>query len=146
MPRRRAHRLLFCVAGIYNIAWGLHAVLDPEALFRFAAMPLPSYPEMWASVGMIVGLYGIVFLEVARRPEQGFVLAAVGLTGKILGPIGWAGLVLAGRWPLSTVILVLANDLVWWYPFSRYLRDAWPHLRRELAEGARGRSRPPLHR
>jgi small multidrug resistance pump len=126
MRRRRTHQVVFCAAGAYNITWGLHAAVDPTALFRFADMATPNYPEMWACLGMVIGLYGVIYLEVARRPEQGFTLAAVGLAGKVLGPAGWLVLVLTGRWPLSTIVLVLANDILWWHPFARYLRDAWP--------------------
>jgi hypothetical protein len=79
---------------------------------------------------MVIGLYGVVYLEIARRPEEGFVLAAVGLGGKILGPVGWSVLVATGRWSMTTVVLVLANDVVWWRPFFLYLRDAWPEFRR----------------
>lgn len=138
-PRRRSHRVVFCLAGIYNIAWGLHAVADPNALFRFAGMPAARYPEVWACLGMVIGLYGVVYLEIARRPEHGFVHAAVGLLGKVIGPIGWIGLVMGGRWPLTTVVLIISNDLVWWYPFGRYLRDAWPGFRRELHPTGLGR-------
>ena len=81
---------------------------------------------------MVVGLYGIIYLEVARAPERGWLLAAVGLLGKILGPIGLAVLILTGQWPLATIILCLTNDLIWWLPFTRYLFDAWPYFRDEI--------------
>lgn len=74
---------------------------------------------------MVVGLYGILYLEVARVPERGFLVAAVGLAGKILGPIGLSVLIARGEWPPSTIVLCLTNDLVWWAPFGIYLRDAW---------------------
>jgi hypothetical protein len=132
IARRRFHRTVFLVAGIYNIAWGLYAVLDPQWLFRSSGLPPQNYPEIFACLGMVVGLYGIVYLEVARVPERGWLLAAVGLTGKILGPIGLARLILTGRWPVATVVLCLTNDLVWWIPFSLYLYDAWPLFRRDF--------------
>jgi hypothetical protein len=75
---------------------------------------------------MVVGLYGIIYFEVARVPERGWLLAAVGLLGKILGPIGLANLIWTDTWPASTVILCVTNDLIWWIPFSLYLYDAWP--------------------
>ncbi len=81
---------------------------------------------------MIVGLYGILYFEVARVPERGWLLVAVGLTGKILGPLGWVWLISTGLWPVSTVILVLTNDVVWWIPFAIYLHDAWPSFFREF--------------
>jgi hypothetical protein len=57
-------------------------------------------------------------------------LAAVGLLGKVLGPIGLAVLIGTGVWPPRTVVLCLTNDFVWWVPFGLYLRDAWPFYRR----------------
>src|SRR6266850_4190887 len=101
--RRRFHRLVFCAAGIYNIAWGLYAVYDPQWLFRFAGMPPLNHPQIFACLGMVVGLYGIMYLEIARVPERGWLLAAVGLIGKLLGPIGLAGLILSGQWPIATI-------------------------------------------
>lgn len=132
IPRRRWHRTLFCAAGIYNILWGLYAAVDPQWLFRFAGMPPLNHPQIFACLGMVVGLYGLLYLEVARVPEKGWLLAAVGLLGKILGPIGLAVLILQGQWPMATIVLCLTNDLIWWIPFSLYLKDAWPYFRREI--------------
>jgi hypothetical protein len=47
----------------------------------------------------------------------------VGLTGKVLGPIGFALLLARGAWPVRAGVLVLTNDLVWWVPFALYLWD-----------------------
>jgi hypothetical protein len=127
---------VFCAAGLYNLAWGAYSALDPQWLFRFAGMPLSNTPEIFACLGMVVGLYGVLYLEVARVPERGWLLAAVGLAGKLLGPIGLAALLYSGRWPASTVVLCLTNDLVWWLPFALYLRDAWPAWRREFRRPA----------
>ena len=86
-------------AGLYNICWGGYAVWDPQWLFRPADMPLSNTPEIFAALGMVLGLYGILYLEVARLPERGWLPAAVGPAGKILGPLGLARLILTGRWP-----------------------------------------------
>ena len=119
------YRIIFCLAGLYNMLWGLYSALDPQWLFRFANMPLQNHSQIFACLGMVVGLYGILYLEVARAPERGWLLAAVGLTGKILGPIGLAGLILSGQWPVATIVLCLTNDLIWWIPFTLYLKHAW---------------------
>jgi len=132
IARRRQHRITFVLAGIYNMLWGLYAAYDPQWLFRFAGLPDENYPQIFACLGMVVGLYGILYLEVARVPERGWLLAAVGLLGKILGPIGLAVLILSGQWPLATIALCLTNDLIWWIPFARYLIDAWPWFRDDI--------------
>jgi len=131
IARRRFHRGVFCAAGLYNLAWGVVSVIDPQWLFRFARMQLQNYPEVFACLGMVVGIYGILYLEVARAPERGWLVAAVGLLGKLLGPIGWLWLFWSGRWPIATVFLCVTNDLIWWGPFGLYLYDAWPACRHE---------------
>src|SRR6476659_2014735 len=123
IARRKFHRFIFCVAGLYNILWGLYSVAYPQWLFRYAGMPPANYPQIFACLGMVVGLYGIVYLEVARVPERGWLLAAVGLIGKILGPIGLIRLIVTHEWPSSTIILLVTNDFIWWVPFAFYLYD-----------------------
>jgi hypothetical protein len=127
--RQRLHRATFAAAGIYNLGWGLWSSLNPQWLFRFAGMEPLNHPEIFACLAMVVGLYGVAYLEVARRPERGFVLAAIGMAGKVLGPIGLVVLIAEGRWPLAGAVLCLTNDLIWWVPFAIYLRDAWPSYR-----------------
>lgn len=126
MQRRKFHRWVFLAAGVYNLGWGLYSMIDPQWLFRFAGMPLQNYPEVFACLGMVLGLYGILYLETARVPERGWLVAAVGFVGKVLGPIGWLILVWRGEWPMATLALCATNDLIWWLPFGLYLYDAWP--------------------
>ena len=109
--------------------------MDPQWLFRYSGMPQLNHPAIFACLGMVVGVYGILYFEVARVPERGWPIAAVGLLGKILGPIGLAYLIWSGVWPPSTILLCLTNDLVWWIPFSLYLRDAWPWFKVEDGNG-----------
>ena len=127
--RRGLHRAVFAVAGVYNLAWGAYAALDPQWLFRVAGMPPLNHPAIFACLGMVVGIYGFLYLEVARAPERGFAIAAVGLLGKVLGPIGLARLIATGEWPAATLVLCLTNDFIWWLPFALYLHDAWPFYR-----------------
>ncbi len=130
--RRQFHRRVFCLAAFYNVGWGTYTALDPQWLFRFARMPPANYPAIFACLGMVIALYGILYMEVARVPEKGWLLAAVGLLGKLLGPIGLVALIQSGQWPARTLILCVTNDFIWWIPFSLYLYDAWPAFRREF--------------
>jgi hypothetical protein len=117
---------MFAMAGLYNVLWGLWSAADPQWFFRFTHMPLSNDPAVFACLGMVVGLYGVLYFEVARLPERGWLTAAVGLAGKVLGAIGMMALVWSGTWPLSALWLSLANDFIWWPPFALYLKDAWP--------------------
>jgi len=134
IKRRKFHRIVFLLAGIYNICWGLWAAYDPNWLFRFAGMEPINYPDVFACLGMVVGVYGIIYLEVARRPEQGFLLAAVGFLGKVLGPIGMFVLISQGKWKPGALIMNVTNDFIWLIPFAIYLWDSWPFYRKDLKE------------
>jgi hypothetical protein len=131
IPRRRFHRAVFALAALYNASWGLYAAADPQWLFRFAGMEPINHPPIFACLGMVVGVYAILYAEVARVPERGFLLAAVGLLGKVLGPIGLIALIANGEWPPRSAILCITNDFIWWVPFGLYLYDAWPFFKKE---------------
>lgn len=123
LRRRRLHVGTFVVAGFYNLAWGTLTALSPLWFFQSVGVEPPKYPEIFACLGMVIGLYGILYFKVATDPESQWLIAAVGLVGKVLGPIGFVTLVLDGKWPLKSFVLILLNDVVWWVPFSLYLFD-----------------------
>lgn len=121
--RARLYRLLFAAAAVYNITFGLWASLRPFSFFRRFEMAAPNYPAVWACLGMVVGVYGIAYGYAACRLERAVPFAAIGLLGKVLGPLGWVATVRSGEWPLRTFTLVLFNDLIWWVPFSLFLLE-----------------------
>lgn len=92
-----------------------------------------NHPQVFATLGMVIGLYGVLYLGIALYPEHGWLCAAVGLGGKILGPIGLTYLLLTGTWPPATIVICLTNDIIWWIPFASYLRDARPASGRAFA-------------
>ena len=51
LPRKRMHRATFVAAGVYNLAWGVFANVDPQWMFRFAGMPLLNHPQIFALPG-----------------------------------------------------------------------------------------------
>jgi hypothetical protein len=112
-------------AGAVNLSWGTFVVLFPLALFRWAGMAAPRYPGLWQFVGMLVGVYGIGYLAVARDPLTHWPVVLVGLIAKILAPIGY--LVAAARDEISPAFgaATLANDVLWWIPFGLILVHAY---------------------
>jgi hypothetical protein len=131
LRHRRLHRLVFTLAGIYNLAWGALTAVRPNWPFDLMGIPPMRYPEVFACLGMVIGLYGLLYLQVARVPEAGWWIAAVGLAGKVLGPIGMALAVARGTWPKEAFLWInLPNDLVWLPFFALYLLDAGPTRKR----------------
>ncbi len=138
VPRERLHRRVFAAAGAYNVLWGCYAVVDPQWVFRVAGMTPQNHPQIFMTLGMVLGLYGLLYLDVALRPAEGLTVAAVGLAGKVLGPLGWLWLYLTGQWPLASGLLLVTNDLIWWLPFTLYLHDCLPGWRARYLTSGRG--------
>ncbi|KAA5543786.1 redoxin domain-containing protein [Roseiconus nitratireducens] len=131
------------VAGIYNLGWGLWVVVRPDDLFHWTGIPVPRYPSIWQCVGMVVGVYGIGYGIAASRPYRHWPIVLVGLLGKVLGPVGMLYHLVTvpadapERLPTSWVWTIVANDLIWWVPFSVILYQAarsWSARRRSQAE------------
>src|SRR5262249_14135234 len=122
---RRApyYRTIFGLAAIYNLAFGLWAGFAPQAFFDLVGIDPPNCPAIWRCLGMVVGTYGLAYAYAAWRLDRGEPFIAIGLLGKVLGPIGWVLTVYSGEWPARTFTLILFNDLAWWLPFGLYLID-----------------------
>jgi hypothetical protein len=124
-------------AGAYNLAWGAVVVLLPAwSLTTLGVMPALDEPtpnelalasaiaNIWACVGMIVGVYGIGYLAAARDPLRHWPIVLVGLLGKIFGPVGFLLAASRGDLPWSMGWTLLTNDLLWWIPFGIMLARA----------------------
>jgi hypothetical protein len=119
--RSTIYRLIFSLAAFYNIAFGIWACFWPGALFAMLEMAPPNYPSLWRCLGMVVGLYGLLYAYAAVQLNRAKLIIAVGLAGKILGPIGMFIAFQSGEWPLRAVRLIVFNDFVWWLPFTVFL-------------------------
>ncbi len=114
-------------AGVYNFVWGAAMVLAPVwTLKMLGVSPVETqlWPQLWACIGMIVGVYGLGYLIAARDPARHWPIVLVGLLGKILGPIGFVDAAIRGHLPWSMGATILTNDLLWWIPFSMILWHA----------------------
>ena len=112
---------VLAAAALYNVAWGSLVVFFPSALFRWAGMAPPNYPEIWQCLGMVVGVYGIGYAIAATDPLRHWPIVLVGLLGKVLGPAGFLLAALDGRLPWVAGLMNLTNDLIWWAPFTLIL-------------------------
>jgi hypothetical protein len=121
--RSTIYRLIFGLAAMYNIAFGLWACFWPRGLFAMLEMAPPNYPSLWQCLGMVVGLYGLLYACAAVDLNRGKLIIAIGLAGKILGPIGMFIAIHSGEWPLRALTLIVFNDFIWWLPFTVFLLE-----------------------
>ncbi len=114
-------------AGIYNLLWGAVTIAAPERTLRLLGVETVSSeasPQLWACIGMIVGVYGVGYLIAARNPTRHWPITLVGLLGKLFGPIGFVVAASQGQLPWSMGWTLLTNDLLWWAPFTLILLHA----------------------
>jgi hypothetical protein len=116
----RLFRVAFALAGFYNLAFGLWAAVFPLAVFATFDLSPPRYPGIWACLGMVVGVYGFLYLHAAWKLEMAWPIIAVGLLGKVLGPIGMM-MSFGDDWPRRLGMICIYNDLIWWLPFGLFL-------------------------
>ncbi len=125
----RLFRITFALAGCYNLAFGLWAAVWPLAFFHVFSIPPPRYPGIWACLGMVVGVYGLLYWHAAWKLEAAWPIIAVGLLGKVLGPIGMVTS-FSDDWPRRLGMICVYNDLIWWLPFGLFLIRGTPFGRR----------------
>ena len=103
------YRRWLVAAALYNAVWGIAVVAVGNSV-------------AWKCVGMLVLCYAPGYWWASRRPLPEIV--AIGLLGKILGPLGFLWAVATGRLPLVFGLTILTNDVLWWPTFVGYLRAA----------------------
>ena len=116
----RMFRITFALAGAYNLAFGIWAGFWPLQFFEIFGILPPRYPAIWACLGMVVGVYGLLYWHAAWKLETARPIIAVGLLGKVLGPIGMLCSV-SDQCPPRLAMLNVYNDAIWWLPFTLFL-------------------------
>jgi small multidrug resistance pump len=69
-------------------------------------------------------VYAPAYWWAARHPAKHRHLIAIGLLGKLFGPMGFIFSAITGSLPLAFGLTLLTNDFMWWPAFMLYLRDA----------------------
>ena len=118
------YRPWFYAAALYNLLWGSLIILFPRLFFQLIGAPVPSLLPLWQCIGMFVLVYAPAYFWAGRHPERHAHLIAIGLLGKVLGPVGFVWAVANGQLPLAFGLVNLTNDVLWWPSFALYLRAA----------------------
>ena len=121
--RARIYRGILLLAAFYNAAFGVWAGLFPRSFFDVFGLAQPTYPAIWRCLGMVVGVYGLLYAYGALRLHLARPYVAIGLLGKLLGPLGLIVTISTGEWPARTFSLIVFNDLIWWLPFTLFLLE-----------------------
>jgi len=108
------------LAAAYNILWGAWQILAPLSFFDVMGMEPINHPMIWQGMGMVIGVYGLAYFWASFDYIRHWPIVAVGLLGKVLGPLGY----LISDAPAAFGYTLITNDLAWWLPFGIMLVHA----------------------
>ena len=126
----------FILAAIYNVLWGISAILFPNQYFRWFGMPPSNYPALFQCIGMIVAVYAVGYLFIALDPVRYGAFAFIGVLGKCFGIIGFLWAAFRGELPWAFGWINVTNDLIWLPAFFAFC-VRWRQV--ELEAGARSK-------
>jgi peroxiredoxin len=112
-------------AAVYNLVWGVVAILSPDLIFKISGMESPVPPAVFQMLGLLIASYGIGYWLVSKNPFRHWPIVFVGLVGKILSVLGFLVFFAMGRIPLAFGFNILINDLIWIVPFASILYHAF---------------------
>lgn len=111
------------IAAIYNVIWGAWVVLFPNQFFELSGMEPLNHPMIWQGMGMVIGVYGLGYWWASYSPIKHWPIVAVGMLGKLFGPLGFVMNYFSGTAPAAFGYTLITNDLIWWIPFGLILRE-----------------------
>jgi small multidrug resistance pump len=130
VPQRQ--RVALLVAALQCLIWGVFIVALPErSSIVFGLIKVPTDLFLWQGTGLVTVLFGVGYAIAATNPRQHWSVLMIGLIAKILGPVGMLWSVIQGDVPHQVLYFIPINDLIWWWPFTMILRDAFLRHRGE---------------
>lgn len=111
------YRRWFYAATIYNLVWGLVAILFPVPLFAALGVTPPNYPSLFQCIGMMVLVYAGGYYLLAKDPIRYAPFIWIAIAGKTFGPIGFVYAAGIGELPWIFGLNLITNDLIWWPVF-----------------------------
>ena len=119
-------RVVLRIAGYYHILFAVWAICWPYLWFDWNGFERPNHPLLWQLIALITGILGVFLLLAARNPIANWMTVLVGLIKFTLAGVGFCFAIYEGEIPFNSIGLLIANDLIWWFPFAMIL---WASLR-----------------
>lgn len=113
-------------AGTYHIAFALWTNFWPFHAFDLIDMNRPNHPMLWRTLGLICGGLGLAFLIAAKDPVRNWLIVLFGLIKCFISCILIGASVASGELPLTSIFLLVLDDLLWIFPFTYIL---WAAIR-----------------
>lgn len=109
---------VLAAAAAYHLALGLGMVLVPHAAFQLAGLPVPGHASMARYCGALMAVFGAGCWFASMAPYAHWIMAALGLAGKLVDVVAMGAEVASGHLPATSAWILVPHDLVWLYPFG----------------------------
>jgi hypothetical protein len=117
----RFHKILFLLAGIYNLAFGIWLFCSPQSLFAFAGLPILIPIVFYRILAVIIAGFSVIYFYSILRPEKAKYLILLGLLSKIAPTIFVIFMQIFSDFSFDWYKMLFFNDMIWWIPFCHYL-------------------------
>lgn len=125
---------LLVIAGVYNIAWGIIATINPNYFLEHLHIHFAN--DIWISkaIGLFEMVFGLGYIIASRKPFKHWLIVFTGFTIKLFTSAAFLYYLYGGIMPSHLLSLVLANDMIWLLPFGLILYQTFEHYQstREL--------------
>jgi hypothetical protein len=113
---------LLTFAGCYNLLAALNLTVFYHEVFKTLELPKPELMLFVQLSGILIGLFGVGYLFVARNPAQNRSLLLLGFLSKAIGSLLSIGYFALGKVPWTFMVLLFFSDIVYLPPFAVILR------------------------
>jgi small multidrug resistance pump len=120
-------------AGCYNLLAGLCLVVFYHEVFKALELPKPELLLFVQLSGVLIGLFGVGYLLVARNPVDNRSVLLLGFLSKALGSVLGIRFFLIGKVPWTFLVLLIFSDIIYLPLFVIILRRLY-----RLAAGREG--------
>ena len=121
-PLRPWMSYLLYFAGTYNLLVMLTLLALYHEALRTLGIEKPNLLLFVQLVGILVGLFGVGYLIVARNPVENRNVLLLGFLSKFLGTILGLAYFALGKVPVTFLVLLIFSDIVYLPPFWIILR------------------------
>ncbi len=83
----------------------------------------PHEIHLWQGTGLFITLLGVGYGLASTDPRKHWGIVLIGLLAKVFGATGLCWSVLTGQVSSHLLWLVPFNDVIWFWPFWRVVRD-----------------------
>ncbi|MSR56666.1 MAG: hypothetical protein EXS05_03205 [Planctomycetaceae bacterium] len=107
---------------VFNIAAGLHMIIGYHETYKMIGMEKPTIHFPIQLVGILVGLFGVGYYMVAKKPLENRNVLLLGFWSKLLGSCLGTYYVARGILPLHFVVVYFFADVIYLPPFYLILQ------------------------